>query len=407
MAYSELIKNYEKIRSFIRDFYVYGFKGRDEFSAKSKRVYDDENRRVKGWLEDCMDSYYEETGKKVFISIDSRKIVRNPLYISFKTKSFTDRDIILHFCLLDILSDGEATLRQCMKALTERYLKDADIEMPDEGTVRNKLKEYEKLGILVSRKEGRNLWYSLSEDPECLPTWRDAISFYAETAPLGVIGSYFPRDDTGLFEYKHRYMLDALDSEILCDLFDCMHEHRGAELTVLSRRKDTVKLHTVYPAKLYFSTQTGRQYVLCFHYREKKPVFFRLDGIRNVKKLGIEKHPEKYEAFWKELDKHLWGTSPGEHSLDHLEMDVHVGAGEEFIVSRLEREKRHGTVEQIDRETWRFSADVYDASEMLPWLRTFIGRIDRLECSSPFVTERFRNDLQEMRNMYRGDCNAV
>ena len=77
MAYSELIKNYEKIRSFIRDFYVYGFKGRDEFSAKSKRVYDDENRRVKGWLEDCMDSYYEETGKKVFISIDSRKMERS------------------------------------------------------------------------------------------------------------------------------------------------------------------------------------------------------------------------------------------------------------------------------------------------------------------------------------------
>ena len=122
MAYSELIKNYEKIRSFIRDFYVYGFKGRDEFSAKSKRVYDDENRRVKGWLEDCMDSYYEETGKKVFISIDSRKIVRNPLYISFKTKSFTDRDIILHFCLLDFLSEGESTLRQCMEALTEHYL---------------------------------------------------------------------------------------------------------------------------------------------------------------------------------------------------------------------------------------------------------------------------------------------
>ena len=78
MAYSELIKNYEKIRSFIRDFYVYGFKGRDEFSAKSKRVYDDENRRVKGWLEDCMDSYYEETGKKVFISISISASLQPP-----------------------------------------------------------------------------------------------------------------------------------------------------------------------------------------------------------------------------------------------------------------------------------------------------------------------------------------
>ena len=33
MAYSELIKNFEKVRSYMRDFYVYvyvyGFKGRD------------------------------------------------------------------------------------------------------------------------------------------------------------------------------------------------------------------------------------------------------------------------------------------------------------------------------------------------------------------------------------------
>ncbi len=30
MAYSELIKNFEKVRSYMRDFYVYGFK--DSFS---------------------------------------------------------------------------------------------------------------------------------------------------------------------------------------------------------------------------------------------------------------------------------------------------------------------------------------------------------------------------------------
>ena len=48
MAYSELIKNFEKVRSYMRDFYVYGFKGRDEFDAKSARMYDDETRRVKG-----------------------------------------------------------------------------------------------------------------------------------------------------------------------------------------------------------------------------------------------------------------------------------------------------------------------------------------------------------------------
>ena len=110
MAYSELIKNFEKVRSYMRDFYVYGFKGRDEFGSKSARIYDDEYRKVKSWLEGYIDSYYDESGKKVFISIDSRTLSHNPLYIAFKTRSFTDWDIVLHFCLTDILSEGPATV---------------------------------------------------------------------------------------------------------------------------------------------------------------------------------------------------------------------------------------------------------------------------------------------------------
>ncbi len=31
MAYSELIKNFEKVRAYMREFYVYGFKSRTEY----------------------------------------------------------------------------------------------------------------------------------------------------------------------------------------------------------------------------------------------------------------------------------------------------------------------------------------------------------------------------------------
>ena len=31
MAYSELIKNFEKIRSYMREFYVFGFKSRNGY----------------------------------------------------------------------------------------------------------------------------------------------------------------------------------------------------------------------------------------------------------------------------------------------------------------------------------------------------------------------------------------
>ena len=49
-VYSELIKNFEKIREYVRDFYIFGFHTRESFDAKSKRTYDNERRRIESWL---------------------------------------------------------------------------------------------------------------------------------------------------------------------------------------------------------------------------------------------------------------------------------------------------------------------------------------------------------------------
>ena len=109
---------------------------------------------------------------------------------------------------------------------------------------------------------------------------------------------------------------------------------------------------------------------------------------------------KQYEAF----RKHLWGVSFGRHySTIHMEVDVRAGAGEEFIVERLRREKRCGQVMQVSEDTWRYSADVYDTLEMLPWIRTFTGRIARLVSDDGELEERFYEDLGRMRRMYAAD----
>ena len=36
MAYSELIKNFDRIRDYMRQFYVFGFKSRTEYDKKSE-----------------------------------------------------------------------------------------------------------------------------------------------------------------------------------------------------------------------------------------------------------------------------------------------------------------------------------------------------------------------------------
>lgn len=80
MAYSELIKNFDKIRDYMRDFYVYGFKSREQYNKKSNRSYDDEKRRLESWLNGCMCCRQTNDGKTVYISVDTRTTVHNPLY---------------------------------------------------------------------------------------------------------------------------------------------------------------------------------------------------------------------------------------------------------------------------------------------------------------------------------------
>ena len=123
---------------------------------------------------------------------------------------------------------------------------------------------------------------------------------------------------------------------------------------------------------------------------------------------SVEKQYEKYLGFQQKFDEHLWGVSTGpDYNPDHIEMTIHFGPGEEFILHRLDREKRHGRIELLDDQTCRFIADVYDASEMLPWIRTFIGRIVDLQCSNKFVVKTFNDDLRHMEAIYGGETDAV
>ena len=74
MTYSELIKNFEKVRAYMREFYVFGFKSRAEYDAKSARSYDDERRRIESWLGDHM--RFTKTPERSFFMRKSNEVVR-------------------------------------------------------------------------------------------------------------------------------------------------------------------------------------------------------------------------------------------------------------------------------------------------------------------------------------------
>ncbi|MDY5577621.1 MAG: WYL domain-containing protein [Lachnospiraceae bacterium] len=405
-SYNELIKNFEKIRAYMREFYVYGFKSRSEYNKKSARSYDNERRRMESWLGDYMSFFRTPEGKNMFISIDSRISAHNPFYKAWKAKSFTDGDITLHFILFDILnsSDTILSLTEILEQIDE-YLADFNEPMVfDESTVRKKLKEYIEEGIVIGEKHGRSMVYRRADDMG-VPKDNDALHFYSEIAPCGVIGSFLLDKQEKIedhFGFKHHYITSALDSDVLATLFHAMRCKREITAINLARHRSEPKVICVIPLRIFISVQNGRQHLLAYHPECREIKSFRIDYLSNVKIGDVCQRFDELRTKLTHAQQFMWGVNckKNDKYLEHVEFTVKAGIGEEYIVHRLQREKRVGTVEKIDETHYRFLADVYDTRELIPWIRTFICRITKLNFSNRTVENIFKKDMEAMYRMY-------
>lgn len=421
MAYTELVKNFNHIRDYMREFYIYGFKSREEYTRKSARSYDNERRRIESWMGDYMRFRQTTEGKNVFLSIDSRVSHHNPLYKAWKTKSFTDGDITLHFIIMDIMETAEEALpvSEIAKKIDEYLSVFSKPRVFDESTVRKKLKEYVEEGILEAEKCGKIMYYR--KTAECDGYGKDILDFFSEAAPCGVIGSFLldrekmteenseskdanqEENYEDKFAFKHHYITSAIDSEILCLLFQAIHEKRSIVVETIHSGKDHSSENKVIPLKILISVQGGRQYLMAYIPQFKRINAFRIDNIVSVR---FDKVSDRFDELRDRLEKmqpHIWGVSTQSHSnnrMETVEFTVHYGQGEEHIRRRLEREKRCGMVERIDDCTSRFYAEVYDATELVPWIRTFICRITDIHISNSIVEAQFKRDLEAMYKLY-------
>ena len=406
MAYSELIKNFNRIRDYMREFYVYGFKSRDEYNKKSARSYDDERRRLESWLGDYMQFRQTPEGKIVFLSIDSRVSHHNPLYTAWKAKSFTDGDITLHFILFDVLHspDVALSLNEITEAIDKYLVSFREPRMFDASTVRKKLNEYISEGIIVTEKRGKTLYYRRSDS--AVFTNPHALDFFSEVAPCGVIGSYLLDKldaHNEHFSFKHHYITGTMDSDIVCLLFAAMSDKRSITMETINRHKDRISENHVIPLRIMISAQSGRQYLMAYTPRFKRITSFRTDNIVSVKLDEVSDRFDELRKSFNNMLPHLWGVSTqslsGEH-IEHVEFTVKYADHETHIHKRLDREKRCGKVEKIDAHTSRFVADVFDASELIPWIRTFICRITEYSFSNKALENQFREDIEEMYRLY-------
>ncbi len=408
--FHELIGSFPKTREYVRDFYVYGFKTRNEFNDKSPRTYDNERRRLESWLNPYIRKDHAANGSNLSLAIDSSLLDTNPLFRVWKTKSFTDNDIVLHFLIPDLLRDGRS---MSAEEITDGLLTEYDT-LFDIQTVRRKCNFYAKEGLLHKERSGRTVVFSLDDSLTGLlkssEAVLDALSFYQMAGPFGIIGNGLTEQmdhPNRTFRVKHSFFVHTLEEEILFDLLDAMNDKKEVRLQIRSSRNSragTAHTANCIPLQIFISARSGRRFLCGYTNRSKRFTCFRLDSIKQVTHL---KETAEYDELAGQLNRNrpkLWGVSfqsDEGHHLDKLTMTLQImEPAENYILDRLKREGRGGTVTKTAPNTYVYEIEVFDCNEILPWVRTFTGRILSLQYSSKPVEQRFYRDLEAMYRMY-------
>lgn len=411
-GFSELIKNFDKTREYVRDFFIYGCKVRSDFDKKSVRTYDDEKRRVESWMQDYMRYDDSVQGRHVSISVDSGHISENPLYSAYYSKSFTDNDIKLHFLLTDILRGGKSrTLRELTDALNSEYE-----QLFDDQTVRNKLKEYTDEGIVIAEKQGKTMYYSLAAlcANDLIDKYKgldDALKFFSEAPDLGVIGNSIMKAvgiKNELFHIKHNYMIHSLEDILVPDILAAIDDKCSITVKKFSWRKDDeLSEEKIIPMQILVSVQTGRRYIAAYVPRRRRFVTFRLDRIKQIKREAV---CTDYDILKERYDMNIqrcFGVSFGDRhevgAVNAIKITFIIDERDEsFIIDRLEREKRCAILEKTGECLYTLTADVFDPNELMHWAKTFIGRIVSIEGGTEKIRLRFYSDIRRMYQMYGG-----
>ena len=397
----------ETARDYARDHFVYGLRTKDElikeFKLKSRRV-EQNFSDMEDWFQECLRTRCVSVNnrKKVkYISINCRDYSLNPIYKMWKACSFTTNDIVFFFFLLDYLTEKREPVSLAVMYDAYYFIHRSD------GFQRGSAQKWLKnkglpLGIVIN--EDKHNKYILAPVVD-LSLSQDLLFYYSEIAPCGVVGSFI-LDKTNLtnslFGFKQHYIGQAFDSEVLCNALYAIKNRNLLEIEYYLKYKIQIRVN-VLPLKIFSSTQNGRQYLIAWDEKAKSIFNYRLDRVRKISILDTTiTNASVIRERFDSMRKHIWGVSLGNGELVHVEFLVKVEEDEVYIIQRLYREKRCGTIAPVENNPgiFKFTADVYDAQEMFPWIRTFICRIVELKMSDPKLEQQFWDSIHAMYSIY-------
>lgn len=310
------------------------------------------------------------------------------------------------------------------------------------NTINSKLSELCKFGILTQankRRNATNRWVladstlrQLIENGDVVSFhfrehFLNAIDFFSRYMPLGTIGTHikhrFSTSSPSLFRFKHEYFMQSLNDYNLIDLLYAIENQLWCEIKYKHGTSDIETTLICFPLDIKISSINGREYVSYYEPFKKSYSHLRLEFIDSINVVMdgdiIVKNGKRKQRIHindSDVKSHIrnarlsmiysWGVSTTKNQTNNaielappktIKLRIAYDPQTEYYIrTRLQREKRSGTVTVYD-EYIDFTVIVSDDTEMLPWLRSFYSRIISIEgVSNDLLSQRNNSDIRQI-----------
>lgn len=272
---------------------------------------------------------------------------------------------------------------------------------------------YHPLGII---RKDKKRGYAISDKSidgllREIPLFSEAISFFSEYSPLGIIGNlimseYDFKNDSFLF--KNQYIFQALDSIVLYDVLVAIDQKTAIDIYTEQYSNHVPEVKTIYPICILSGVTDGRQYVYAYDPISNAYTSIRLDYIYGL--IRNESFNDIEDTIISDgllRLHHSWGSITGGVPY-HVKAIIQCDSDE--TLHNISRERRIGTVTKINSKLIQFEASIYRPRDIVPWFMAYTGQLVSIsvdksnhgDSDSSRMLNRVKCHIEDLYRMYHG-----
>lgn len=419
------ITSYNKLRDYLRYFFVYGCYSREDFDHIrnfSARKYDDELRRIRTILgEEYLNELTKDRKKYVQLDFSYYEIVENYLVETYLIRNYTHLSLSIFFNIYIILWENGALTLDEINELIEGKI---SIERDFTSTTRRILEDMVSKGFIEkARDDSRNrivyrnkgdIFKGLSDEE--LERLYIAICYYSQVKyPFSLARhlkdsiyrymKYVRNLDLdeldNLFLFKYSNFQQAIDEDLVWKLEHIIDKgHKVKLLYFLCENKEEEIVGI--PLNIIWDNHYGKWYLNIIKEGEENITMLKVQDIIEVETLEDKISHKQLEDILTKL------ANQKDRELKKVEVIFQVEEFNKrnFLLDKVQRENLKGEIEILDDCTFKYTIYARDWDRLKPWIMSFGHRAKIVENEDHSLYQDIKKEWTEMGELYGIICGA-